>query len=100
MCEIITRSPVDGMRAITHQPDPASPCLHPYFVSSMAAAQILRRNQNPANTAVLNCNGAKNSQDVREGKRRLPSEPPPQPLSLFPFYQKRRFVRDLTLMEK
>lgn len=101
MCEIITRSPVDGMRAITHQPDPTSPCLHPHFVSSMAAAQILRRNQNPANTAVLNSNGAKNSQDVREGERRLPSEPPPppQPLSLFPLYQKRRSVRDLTLME-
>lgn len=103
MCEIITRSPVDGMRATTHQPELASPCLHPYFVSSMAAAQILRRNQNPANTAVLNSNGAKNSQDVREGKRRLPSEPPPhppQPLSLFPFYQKRRFVGALTLIEK
>lgn len=45
----------------------------------MAAAQTLRRNQNPANTAGLNSNGAKNSQDVREGERRLPSEHPPPP---------------------
>lgn len=84
MCEIITRSPVDGMRAITHQPDLPFTCLHPYFVSSMAAAQISRRNQKkPANTAVLNSNGATNSQDVRGGRRRLPSRAPLNPSHCF-----------------
>lgn len=98
MCEIITRSPVDGMRVLTHQPDLPVACLHPYFLSSMAAAQISRRNQKPANRAVLKSNGAKNSQDVREGRRRLPSRAPPQPLLLFPFPSKRSLM-DLTLME-
>lgn len=53
MSEIITRSPVDGMGAIAHQPDLPFTCLHPYFASSMAAAQISRRIQNPANKAVF-----------------------------------------------
>lgn len=83
MCEITTRSPVDGMRAITHQPGLPFTCLHPYFVSSMAAAQISRRNQKPANEAGLNSNGAENSQDVREGRRRLPSRAPLNPSHCF-----------------
>lgn len=83
MCEIITRSPVDGMRAITHQPDPASPCLHPYFVSSMAAAQILRRNQKKKNQPIRLfwiVTGLKTARTCAKGKGGFPPNPPSTPL--------------------
>lgn len=41
--------------------------------------KISRRHPKAANGAVLNSNGAENSQDVREGRRRLPPTLPPHP---------------------
>lgn len=66
---------------------PACSAFHLFTSLFLFSAWPLRKSQDaikkPANKAVLNSNGAKNSQDVREGRRRLPSRAPLNPSHCF-----------------
>lgn len=98
----------DESPAITHQPDLAFTCLHPYSGSSMAAEaarkswrrnQIKKTKKKPPNLSHLRAKKKKNTQDVSPGEPAASLQIPPQPLSLFPFHLKRRPVIVLMLME-